>query len=281
MSRLTSAAVKPLVLLALLAAPATLLAQAAAPAPAEPQIGQQGKDVIWLPTPESVVEKMLEMAGVGPEDVVYDLGSGDGRTVIAAAHRGARAYGVEFDPALVALSERFAKTAGVADKARFIHGDIFETDFSQATVVTLYLLTTLNVRLRPTILKMRPGTRVVSHAFTMGDWDPDETGESDYRRIYMWIVPASVQGTWRLTLPGAPPADMTLTQQYQKLRGTVSLPSGAAELRDASLRGNAIRLTLAGGDGSLRELTGTVDGDRMQGTAKTGSGEVSWSAQRR
>ncbi len=292
MSRLTTSVVKPLLLCALLATPATLRAQATAPEPlpqpraeplaaADPQIGQQGKDVIWLPTPESVVEKMLEMANVGPEDVVYDLGSGDGRTVIAAAHRGAQAYGVEFDPGLVALSEKFAKTAGVGDKAHFVHGDIFETDFSRATVVTLYLLTTLNVRLRPSILKMKPGTRVVSHAFSMEDWEPDQTGESDYRRIYMWVVPASVQGNWQLTLPGAAPAEMTIVQRYQKLQGSVALPSGAVELRDAALRGNAIHLTMAGADGSVRELTGTVDGARMQGTVKTASGEAGWSAQRR
>ena len=293
MSRLTSTVVKPLLLLCvLLAVPATLAAQAAAPAqpsqpppeaqaPAGPQIGQQGKDVIWLPTPEGVVEKMLDMAKVGPDDVVYDLGSGDGRTVIAAAHRGAQAYGVEFDPGLVALSEKFAKSAGVSDKAHFIQGDIFQTDFSKATVVTLYLLTTLNVRLRPTILRMKPGTRVVSHAFSMEDWDPDETGESDYRRIFMWVVPAQVQGTWRLTLPGAPPADMTITQKYQKLQGTVGLPPGTVELRDAALRGNAIRLTLPGADGVPRELTGTVDASRMQGTLRTGPGEASWSAERR
>ncbi|HXY40598.1 MAG TPA: class I SAM-dependent methyltransferase [Vicinamibacteria bacterium] len=290
MSRLAVALVAVLVACAGVAAPAPTLPQAAAAPqnqaapsqpPAEPQIGQQGKDVIWLPTPESVVEKMLDLAGVGPQDVVYDLGSGDGRTVIAAAHRGAQAYGVEFDPGLVVMSEKYARTAGVADKAHFIRGDIFETDFSKATVVTLYLLTTLNVRLRPTILKMKPGTRVVSHAFSMEDWDPDDTGESDYRRIFMWVVPAQVQGSWRLTLPGAQPADMTITQRYQKLQGTVGLPSGAAELRDAALRGNAIHLTLPGADGASRELTGTVDGDRMQGTVKAGASEAGWTAERR
>src|SRR5262245_54630061 len=162
-----------------------------------PTVGQEGKDVIWVPTPQSLVEKMLDMAKLTSKDIHYDLGSGDGRTVIAAAKRGAHAYGVEFNPDMVKLSERAAAKEGVSDKAKFINGDIFQTDFSQATVVTLYLLPSLNVKLRPTILKMKPGTRVVSHAFTMDDWQADQTENVEGRTAYMWIVPARVEGTWR------------------------------------------------------------------------------------
>ena len=170
--------------------------------PPEPQQGQAGKDVIWMPTPEPLVERMLTMAQVTPRDVVYDLGSGDGRLVIAAARRGAQAYGVEYNPDLVAFSDNRARAQGVAQKAHFVQGDIFETDFSKATVVTLYLLSTLNMRLRPHLLKMRPGTRVVSHAFTMEDWTPDETSRTSDRTAYLWIVPAPVQGPWRIELAG-------------------------------------------------------------------------------
>ena len=162
-----------------------------------PQVGQEGKDVIWVPTPQGLVEKMLDMAKLTPRDIHYDLGSGDGRTVITAAKRGAQAFGVEYNPEMVKLSERNAAKEGVSDKAKFINGDIFQVDFSKADVLTLYLLPSLNVKLRPTILKMKPGTRVVSHAFTMDDWQPDQTESVEGRVAYMWIVPASVEGTWR------------------------------------------------------------------------------------
>jgi len=162
-----------------------------------PQVGQEGKDVIWVPTPQALVEKMLDMAKLTAQDIHYDLGSGDGRTVITAAKRGAQAVGVEFNPDMVALSERTAAKEGVSAKAKFINGDIFQTDFSHATVVTLYLLPSLNVKLRPTILKMKPGTRVVSHAFTMDEWQPDQTENVEGRTAYLWIVPAPVEGAWR------------------------------------------------------------------------------------
>ena len=162
-----------------------------------PTVGQEGKDVIWVPTPQALVEKMLDMAKLTAQDIHYDLGSGDGRTVITAAKRGAQAFGVEFNPDMVALAQRAAAKEGVAGKAKFIHGDIFQTDFGQATVVTLYLLPSLNVKLRPTLLKMKPGTRVVSHAFTMDEWQPDQTENVEGRTAYLWIVPAPVEGTWR------------------------------------------------------------------------------------
>jgi SAM-dependent methyltransferase len=247
----------------------------------EPRPGQAGKDVIWLPTPEALVERMLTMAQVGPRDVVYDLGSGDGRLVIAAARRGARAVGVEFNPDLVAVSEGRARAAGVADKARFVRGDIFETAFPDATVVTLYLLSTLNLRLRPTLLAMRPGTRVVSHAFSMGDWEADESSQAESRSAYLWIVPATVGGPWRVELAGGRSFDVTIAQQFQKIEGKVALGPVVAGLRDPWLRGDAVRFGFVDADGNWYELAGTVSGDRMSGTYTVGGRSGSWSAQRR
>ncbi len=155
----------------------------------EPSVGQQGKDVIWVPTPEDLVQAMLDLAKVTPNDFVMDLGSGDGRIVIAAAKRGARAVGIEYNPDMVELSRRNAEKAGVSDKATFVNADIFATDFSQATVITMYLLPQLNLRLKPVILNLKPGTRIVSHAFTMGDWAPEQTIEKEGRTAYLWIVP--------------------------------------------------------------------------------------------
>lgn len=238
----------------------------AQPGPPEPQPGQAGKDVIWLPTPESLVERMLTMAQVTPADVVYDLGSGDGRTVIAAAKRGAQAVGVEFNPDLVAFAESKARAQGVAQRARFVQGDIFQADFSRATVVTLYLLSTLNMRLRPTLLKMRPGTRVVSHAFNMEDWQPDEVSQAEYRRAFLWIVPAAVEGAWRFDLQGGPSFEIDLTQRYQKIEGTVDLGTVEAGLREVVLRGDALRFAFVDQQGVLREFAGSVSGDRITGS---------------
>jgi len=247
----------------------------------EPRPGQAGKDVIWLPTPEALVERMLTMAQVGPRDVVYDLGSGDGRMVIAAARRGARAVGVEFNPDLVAVSEGRARAAGVADKARFVRGDIFETAFPDATVVTLYLLSTLNLRLRPALLAMRPGTRVVSHAFSMGDWEPDESSQAESRTAYLWIVPATVGGSWRVELAGGRSFDVTIAQHFQKIEGKVALGPVEAGLREAALRGDAVRFGFVDADGAWHELAGTVSGDRMSGTYTAAGRRGSWTAVRR
>jgi SAM-dependent methyltransferase len=251
------------------------------PVGSDPLPGQAGKDVIWLPTPDSLVERMLTMAQVGPRDVVYDLGSGDGRLVIAAARRGARATGVEFNPELVAFSERRAREEGVSGKARFVRGDIFETDFSEATVVTLYLLPSLNMRLRPTILAMRPGTRVVSHAFRMEEWEPDEWSKAEDRTAYLWIVPARVEGGWRVSLEGGRTFDVTLTQRLQRIEGTVALGPVEAALREPHLRGDAIRFSLVDAEGAWHELAGTVSGDRMSGTHRTRGREGRWTAVRR
>ena len=262
----------------LLAAPSQ---QPAAQAPPEPQQGQAGKDVIWMPTPEPLVERMLTMAQVTARDVVYDLGSGDGRLVIAAAKRGAQAYGVEYNPDLVAFSENRARAQGMAQKAHFVQGDIFATDYSKATVVTLYLLSTLNMRLRPHLLKMRPGTRVVSHAFTMEDWTPDETSRASERTAYLWIVPASVQGPWRIELAGGGTFDVAFVQKYQKLEGTITLGTVEAGLREPVLRGDTIAFGFVDPAGVWHELEGTVAGDKISGTFKAAAKKGTFTASRR
>jgi hypothetical protein len=250
----------------------SLLAAAVCAQPAkkdfEPQVGQEGKDVIWVPTPQGLVDKMLDMAKVTSSDYVIDLGSGDGRTVITAAKRGARAQGIEYNPDMVELSTKNAEKAGVSDKAKFSKADIFESDFSQATVITMYLLPTLNVKLRPKILDLKPGTRIVSHAFTMEDWTADQTDTFDGRTAYLWIVPAKVEGTWQLGQ-----GELSLKQMYQMVTG--SLKNGAGSIPvNGKLRGD--QLTLTAGNA---EYTGRVDGNKIEGTVK-GSTSGSWTATR-
>jgi hypothetical protein len=253
-----------------------------------PSVGQEGKDVIWVPTPQALVDKMLDMAKLTPKDIHYDLGSGDGRTVITAAKRGATAFGVEFNPDMAKLSERNAAREGVADKAKFINGDIFQVDFTKADVVTLYLLPSLNLKLRPTILRMKPGTRVVSHAFTMDDWQPDQTENVEGRTAYLWIVPAPVDGNWRWSVaPGQKETELTLRQQFQRVEGLVKLDNGKmGQLRDVKIVGDRISfsiLEIAGTSGSIRrDYTGVVNGNTIQGTFKlSGDGtEVKWAATR-
>jgi SAM-dependent methyltransferase len=217
-----------------------------APAPYEPMSGQKGKDVVWVPTPQVVVDKMLDMAKVTPGDVVMDLGSGDGRTVIAAAKRGARALGVEYNPDMVGLSTRNAEKEGVSGRARFVQADLFETDFSKASVITMFLLPDINLKLRPKILRLKPGTRVVSNTFTMGDWKADETADlsnqcdASYCTVLLWIVPAHVAGTHQL-----PQGALTLKQQFQVLSGTLSTEGKTLPVR-GKVRGNEITFTAGG-----------------------------------
>ena len=252
----------------------------------QPQSGQQGKDVIWVPTPNSLIERMLDMAKLKPNDIHYDLGSGDGRTVIAAAKRGAQSYGVEFNPDMVALSERSAAREGVSGKAKFINGDIFKTDFSKATVLTLYLLPSLNLKLRPTILAMKPGTRVVSHAFTMEDWKPDQTDNSEGRTAYLWIVPARVEGNWNWSVTGSGPRDyeLVMRQHFQQLEGLVSLDGKTGQFRNARLEGDQISFSVLeptqGTNAIRRDFTGRVTGDTIVGTVKHPGGEAKWTATR-
>ena len=188
----------------------------------EPRVGQPGKDVVWVPTPQALVEKMLDMAKLTPNDFHMDLGSGDGRTVITAAKRGARSTGVEFNPDMVALSKRAAEKEGVSARATFIEGDLFKADITKANVITLFLLPSINMQLRPSLLDLKPGTRIVSNTFTMEDWEADETQSvtdncSSWCTALLWIVPAKVQGTWK-TAQG----NLTLTQEFQKLTGTLN-----------------------------------------------------------
>lgn len=253
-----------------------------------PSVGQEGKDVIWVPTPQALVERMLDMAKLTPKDIHYDLGSGDGRTVITAAKRGAQAVGVEFNPDMVALSEREAAKESVSGRAKFINGDIFKTDFSHATVLTLYLLPSLNLKLRPTILRMKPGTRVVSHAFSMDDWQPDQTDNVEGRTAYLWIVPAPVEGTWRWSAAdgGQKEYELVLRQQFQQVEGLVKLDSGKmGQLRNVKLLGDQIRFSIneiAGASNTIqRDYTGRVSGNTIQGTYKVGNGsESKWMATR-
>ena len=224
-----------------------------------------GKDVIWVPTPDAAVDRMLLIARVGPNDLVVDLGSGDGKIVITAAKRfGARARGYEFSPDLVEVSRRNARIDGVADRARFVQGDMFDADFRDATVVTLYLLTSLNLKLRPKLLDMRPGTRVVSHVFRMGDWEPDETAKTGASEIYLWVVPAKVAGRWRVEVRDAAAFELALEQRHQRVAARVVGAGAPVRVQSARLAGSELRLALAG-TGGERTLAGRVDGDRIEG----------------
>lgn len=255
------------VFVALLAGTAAAQTTATQQKPFEPAVGQAGKDVVWVPTPQALVDKMLDMAKVTPADVVMDLGSGDGRTVITAAKRGATARGIEYDPDMVELSKRNAAAAGVQEKATFVKADLFETDLSQATVITMFLLQRINVELRPKLLDLKPGTRIVSNTFTMDDWQADETarveeGCETWCNALMWIVPAKAAGTWKLAQ-----GDLNLTQQFQMVSGTL----GSTAIADGRLLGDAIAFTV----GDVR-YEGHVNGDSMQGTA----GGKTWTARR-
>ena len=243
--------------------------------PFEPQVGQPGKDVVWVPTPEVLVEKMLDMAQVTAQDVVMDLGSGDGRNVIAAAKRGARAIGVEFNPEMVELSRQNAAKAGVGDKATFMEGDMYEADVSQATVLALFLLSTNLEKLTPKFLDMKPGTRIVDNTFAIPGWPPDawETITDDcmtWCTSLLWIVPAKVHGGWRST-----DGDIAFEQEFQVVKGTLTSGGRVTPFQNGRLRGDQIAF-------STGEVwyEGRVSGDIIEGTRKTASGEIRWTATR-
>ena len=269
--------------LAALAALVLCFNVAAQPKPFEPQVGQSGKDVIWVPTPDDVVDRMLTMAQVTPNDFVWDLGAGDGKIAIAAAKKfGARATGIEYNPDMVKHANANAEKAGIAGqgqgKAVIRHGDIFATDFSQATVITLYLLPALNMKLRPTILSMRPGTRVVSHSFSMEDWEADEISSVDGRRAYFWVVPANVGGQWTIDA-GGQKYDINFEQTFQKINGTVTLGGLHAGLREPRMRGANISFAYVDQSGVRRDFTGQVGGRQMQGTFRDEKGQTgNWTA---
>lgn len=240
----------------------------------QPEVGQAGKDVVWVPTPQVLVEKMLDIANVTPDDFVVDLGSGDGRNVIAAAKRGARALGVEYNPDMVALSNRLAAKEGVSDRARFVQGDMFEADFSQATVLALFLLPSNMLRLRAKFFDLQPGTRIVANTFGIEGWTPDQTETvgadcQSWCTALFWIVPAKVEGTWRLAQ-----GELTLKQEYQMVTGTLA-SAGTMTPVAGKLRGDQITLT-AGGD----EYTGRVSGDTIEGLVKSGTSSGTWTATR-
>jgi len=238
-----------------------------------PHSGQAGKDVVWVPTPQGLVDRMLDMAAITKDDYLIDLGSGDGRTVITAAKRGTRAKGIEFNPDMVNLAKGAAEKEGVTARATFVHGDIFESNFSDATVITLFLLPTLNVRLRPTLLDMKPGTRIVSNSFDMGDWKPDDTIKAptdnctSWCTAYKWIIPAKVAGEWRLG-----DNQLRLTQTYQFLEGDLVQGGKTLPVTEARMNGSEIVFTVDG-----KRYTGQVNGNAISGTIQGGG---KWSAKR-
>jgi SAM-dependent methyltransferase len=230
-----------------------------------PQVGQAGKNVIWVPTPDELVDKMLATAKVTPQDYVVDLGAGDGKIAIAAAKRfGARALGIEYNADMVKLAQCLVQAEGVADKVTIAQGDIFKEDFSRATVVTMYLLPELNLCVRHRLLAMKPGTRVTSHAFTMGDWEPDQQFEADNRSAYLWIVPARVEGTWRVTGSDIE-LELTLRQNFQKVGGEVRVNGRRQPLLGASLDGERLRFAFVDAKGAPQHFSGTVTGTTLQG----------------
>ena len=242
--------------------------------PFEPTVGQAGKDVIWVPTPYILVEKMLDMAKVTPKDFVMDLGSGDGRNIIAAAKRGARATGVEYNPEMVEYSRAMAEKAGVADKAQFIEGDMFAADISEATVLALFLLPDNLRKLTPKFLELKPGTRIVANGFGIDGWEADETGKVDgdcgsWCTAFLYIVPAKVAGTWKL-----PQGELTLEQKFQVVSGTLSSGGKKIPITNGRLRGDSITFTAGGAD-----YSGRVKGQTMQGKVK-GATSGAWTATR-
>ena len=236
---------------------ALALAQAQKAPAYEPSVGQEGKDVVWVPTPQSLVDKMLDMAKVTPKDFLMDLGSGDGRTVITAAKRGVRALGIEYNPDMVELSKRNAAKEGVSDRAQFMKADLFETDFSKATVITMFLLPDINLKLRPKILDLKPGTRIVSNTFTMGDWEADQTDspggcDSSWCTALLWIVPARVGGRHVL-----PQGEFVLRQEFQLVSGT--LRADGKELPvEGKVNGEEVVLKAGG-----KEYRGRMNGKRL------------------
>lgn len=239
----------------------------------KPEVGQQGKDVVWVPTSLALVNKMLDMAKVTTSDFVIDLGSGDGRTVITAAKRGIKALGIEYNPEMVVLSQRAAAKEGVTERATFMKADLFEADFSKATVITMFLLPDINRKLRPKILGLKPGTRVVSNTFTMGEWDADETGtavsdegSSYYRTALLWIVPAKVDGAWK-----SAQGDFTIKQEFQKFTGSINAGGVSTLITSGNLRGDQINFSAGGA-----QYAGTVNGDTISGAVTSGGGGRAW-----
>lgn len=239
----------------------------------QPIRGQMGRDVMWMPTAQDHVMNLLNAAKVTAKDQVYDLGAGDGIIpIMAATQFAAKAVGIEYNLKLVELARRNAQRTGVGDKVNFVHGDIFAEDFSAATVVTLYLLPELNFQLRPTLLKMKPGTRVVSNEFDMADWQPDLSIQSERAKGYLWIVPAEVAGTWSLQgLPGvATSASLQLSQRFQKIGGHITLGPHQHPLLGAELEGDRLSFHFVDGNQVLHSLKARVSGAELEGEVQSG-----------
>lgn len=247
----------------------------------------------FVTSPPLVVERMLALAGVTSEDYVIDLGSGDGRIVIAAAKRyGARAMGVEYDPKLVTLSRQNAAAQGVADRVSFVEGDLFKVDLSPATVVTVYLLPDVNLKLREKLLaELKPGSRLVAHDFGMESWRPDQTesfyapqkndGRGGTSRIMLWVVPAQARGEWKVASAGLPPggAQLAIAQNFQAIEGEMTLGGESVALARPRLRGREIGFSVPAQGGAL-QFVGRVDGNVMTGTVRGSGGEWPWRATR-
>lgn len=236
-----------------------------------PEVGQQGKDVVWVPTPQELVNKMLEVAKVTPADYVIDLGSGDGRTVISAARLGAKATGIEYNPDMVALSKENARKEGVGEKAEFIQADLYETDLSKATVITMFLLPEINLKLRPRLLDLRPGTRIVSNTFTMGEWEADqevttEENWNSWNTAYLWIVPAKVGGKWKMG-----DGELELVQEFQFVRGTFKSGIRSQSVTDGRLEGSKLTFKI-----NNDTYTGIVSDKMIKGTASNTAEGKTW-----
>jgi len=249
----------------------------------QPQRGQSGKDVIWIPTSPELVTRMLNMAKVSSQDIVYDLGAGDGIIAITAAKQfGARAYGIEYNPQMALHAQNNVRAAGVADKVSIRQGDIFVEKFDEATVVTMYLLPHLNLKLRPTLLKMKPGTRIVSHAFDMNEWEADEKVSHEYAQAFMWVVPSPVEGTWTLQeVDSKAQVQLNIEQSFQRIGGSITERGRKTPLLGAQLRGDKIAFQYLGADQQLRSVTAQVNGNRMNGVTSLQGGQLPIEAIRR
>ncbi len=241
-----------------------------APAAYEPVRGQSGKDVIWIPTPEGLIEKMLNAAKVTDQDRLFDLGAGDGIIAITAARKfGAQSVGIEYNPDMAQFARRKVAEAGVSDKVRIITGDIFKEDFSAATVVTLYLMPHLNLKLRPILLNMKPGTRVVSHAFTMGEWQPDETMSHQHSQAYFWVVPAQIEGSWFMSGLDGGPMRLNISQSFQNIGGTIARGGQTHSMLGAQLRGDELKFQFTTPDRKVHTFSGRVEGRRITGSVNS------------
>jgi len=233
----------------------------------KPQVGQEGKDVIWVPTPEGLIDKMLEAAKVSDKDTLFDLGAGDGIIAITAARKyGAKSVGIEYNPEMAQFARRKVAEAGMTDKVKIITGDIFQEDFSAATVVTLYLMPHLNLKLRPILLKMKPGTRVVSNTFTMGEWEPDETVFDQHWKGYFWVVPAQIEGAWVMTGMEGGPLRLNISQSFQNIGGTLTRGGQTLTLLGAKLRGDEVKFQFVTPDRKVHAFSGRLEGRRLTGT---------------